>query len=441
MPIPGTIATRDIHVSIAEFNGDSSEGTVTFTNTYFLYDETGNVILAPGAYSAALVDGEATITVPATDAAGVTPSGRSLQVDITLTSGWARRYAIEVATGVGTLELSDIAPALSAAAVTTYATQVALDATNAEVDDLGSTVQSTGITWGFEMSDSGTPATIAIAAGVGYVVDETDPAIPVITRVEEDARTAVLDAASQARVLTWWLMDADGVLTQQAAEPTPQERREFIVLGRTAYNPLTGLLLGFKNIRTMLRQQANVVVDLMDALGPFSINTGNRISPVSGTLSFNKTTGLVFLRGSAHDDEPNNPNEGSTPAQTPAQFRRITQTTAAVTPLFTTLDVGNYDLNGTVTAVTGGTNSATIQRVWLTPADNTADQISVTYGQSVYSSLTNAINSIGTSTFVPNPGLSSLSALIGYIAVIRTATNLADTTQATFVIAGKFAAS
>ncbi len=76
--------------------------------------------------------------------------------------------------------------------------------------------------------------------------------------------------------------------------------------------------------------------------------------------------------------------------------------------------------------------------MYVTPADNTIDQISVQYGQTVYSSLVNALDAIGVGTFVPNPGLAQLAALIGYIVVTRTATNLADTTQARFVTAAKF---
>lgn len=437
MPFPVTLATRQIHVDVRDATGNAAAGSVTFTNQFWLFDETGNVVLAPGSYTAALVNGEATVEVPATDAAGVTPTSRTVTVQIRV--GAVRTsYAIEVPSGVGTLELADLPPVATPPAVVTYATAAQLAATNAEVDDLGQTVQSTGITWGFEMSANAAPATINIAAGVGYIVDETVPSAPVVTRVEEDDRTAVLDAAGQARVLTWWLMDEAGALTQQAAVPTPQQRREFIILGRTAYNPLTGVFLGFKHIHTMLRQQANLLVDLMDALGPFSLS-GNRITPVSGTLSFDKTAGFVYLRGAAHDIEPGNPNEGSTPAQTPAQFRRLTQTTATVTPLFTTLDVGNYDVGGVVTPIGGGAGSSTIQRVWLTPSDNTQDQISVQYGQTVHSSLTAALDGIGVGTYTPNPGLPDLAALIGYIVVTKTATDLSDTAQARFVNAAKFA--
>lgn len=305
--------------------------------------------------------------------------------------------------------------------------------------ELAEITMSTGVDVGGEITPNGADTTaVDIAAVRAYIVDDvTDPENPVITAINQPARTVQLDAAAQLRVITWWLMDAAGVLTQQAATPTHLERRQSVVLGRTAFNPLTGAVIGAKSIQTGLRQSGPQLVDLMEALGPFSL-TGNRIAPVTGTLQFSKSAGLVFLHSIAEDTTPWNPHEGVTPVQSPAQFRRILRATAAVTPIVNTIDAANYDNNGVLTPVGGGTNSSTIQRVFLTPADNTADQVSVQYGQIVYASLAAALDSLSVGTFVPNPGLAELAAFIGYIVVTRTATNLADTTQARFINAGKF---
>lgn len=305
--------------------------------------------------------------------------------------------------------------------------------------ELAEATLSTGVVTGGVITANGVdPIAVDISAVHAFIVDDvTDPPNPLITEIIEPNRTVQLDAAAQLRVLTWWLMDTTGALIQQATTPTPEQRRQFVVLGRTAFNPLTVQILGTKSIHTMLQQDANSLVDLMQALGPFSLS-GNRITPVAGTLQFNKTAGLVFLHSIAHDITPGNPHEGSTPAQTPAQFRRILQTTGTPSPIVNTIDPANYDVGGVLTPVGGGAGSSTIQRVYVTPADNTIDQISVQYGQTVYSSLVNALDGIGVGTFVPNSGLSELAALVGYIVVTRTATNLADTTQARFVTAAKF---
>lgn len=304
---------------------------------------------------------------------------------------------------------------------------------------LAESTMSTGIVVGGQLSaNGGDPIAVDIAAVRGYVVDDVDdPNNPQIIEVTQPAQTVQLDAAAQTRVLTWWLINSAGAVIQQATTPTPQERRLNIVLGRTAFNPVSGVILGIKSISVTTQQDANDIVDLMEALGPFSL-TGNRITPVAGTLRFDKSAGLVFLHAIARGTTPGNPHEGSTPAQTPAQFRRILRTTAAVSPIVNTIDPANYDNGGVLTPIGGGAGSSTIQRVYVTPADNTIDQISVQYGQTVYSSLVNALDAIGVGTFVPNPGLAELAALVGYIVVTRTATNLADTTQARFVTAAKF---
>lgn len=305
--------------------------------------------------------------------------------------------------------------------------------------ELAEITMSTGISVGGEITaNGGDPIAADIAAVEAFIVDDiTDPLNPSVIAINEPARTVQLDAAAQLRSLTWWLMDGTGALIQQAALPTALQRRQLVVIGRTFFNPLSGTIIGSKSIHTMLRQQGPQLVDLMEALGPFSLS-GNSIAPVAATLQFTKTDGFVFIHSIAEDSTPWNPHEGATPAQAPAQFRRILRATAVPSPIVNTIDPANYDNAGVLTPIGGGVGSSTIQRVFVTPADNTIDQISVQYGQTVYSSLANALAAVNVGTFIPNPGLIELSALIGYIVVTRTATNLADTTQARFINAGKF---
>lgn len=133
MPLPATITTRSVRAQILDAAGNPAVGRVAFINAAALYDETGDLVLSPGTYTAVLdAEGEATVTVPTTDAAGVTPTGRTLTVLIT-TSTLHSRYDIEVPTGVGTLELADLPPVLSAGDPITYATAAALAALDTEV--------------------------------------------------------------------------------------------------------------------------------------------------------------------------------------------------------------------------------------------------------------------------------------------------------------------
>jgi hypothetical protein len=102
--------------------------------------------------------------------------------------------------------------------------------------------------------------------------------------------------------------------------------------------------------------------------------------------------------------------------------------------------VANYDPGGlgVVTPVGGGANRSTNFRVWGFASPTTGDQVTIQYGQNTYSTLALAADSIGTGSYIPNP-LFVDGALLGWISVIRSATNLSDPNQAIFTRAGKFA--
>jgi hypothetical protein len=304
---------------------------------------------------------------------------------------------------------------------------------------------TTGIASGGDMTiNAGNPQAVDFAPLIGYVASNnlTVSSSPSVVRVDAPAQTVVLDAAAQLRTLTFWLMDSAGVISQQATRPTNTQRRTHLALGGTVYDTVGGVLLETQSIPVILPQQGNQLADLMDALGPFSLSSNpSRISPNGANLSFNKSAGSLFARafnhyvGAALTDDP---HITPSPAQTPAQFRRVTRTPGLTPPVVTTIDPANFDVGGVVTPVGGGVNSATIQRVYLFATSLTANQLVVQYGQVTYGSLANAVAAIASGVFVPNP-VTADGTLIGYIAVIRTATNLTDPTQAAFVNAGKFA--
>lgn len=300
---------------------------------------------------------------------------------------------------------------------------------------------STGIASGGEL-DIATSTSLTINAFVGYVVDNVllTSTVPTITKVDEPTQTVALDAGSLARSITWWMCDAAGNIIQQAAQPTPEQRRSNILLGVTLFDTGLGQLVEAQSIPVILPQNANQLVDLMDAMGPLSL-TGNLVSSNGVNLAFNKSSGTLFSRASNRFVSgilTTNPHISPSPAQTPATLRRIIRTSVIPTPPpVGTIDPTRYDLNGVLTLVGGGTNTSTIQRVWLFATNVSTAQIAVQYGQATYGSLSTAVEAIGTELFVPAP-VTAVGALIGYIVVTRTATNLSDPTQAVFVKAGKF---
>lgn len=300
---------------------------------------------------------------------------------------------------------------------------------------------STGVASGGEM-DIATPTSVTINALVGYVVDNNalTSVAPTVVKVDQPTQVVALDAFSLTRASTTWLMDSAGNVIQQAGAVTPEQRRTHLALGVTIFDTVTMTLIEAQTRPVILGQPVNQTVDLMDAIGPLS-TAGNAISPAGATLSFNKAPGTLFIRASNHFASgvlTDNPHFSPSPGYTPVTFRRILRTPIVTTPPpVTTLDVANYDLGGVLTPVGGGTNTSTVQRVWAFVTDDTTTQILVQYGQSTYTSLANAVASIGHGAFIPNP-VTVRGALIGYICVIRTATNLSDPAQAVFVQSGKF---
>lgn len=299
---------------------------------------------------------------------------------------------------------------------------------------------TTGIASGGELDiNAGNPQAIDINPLVGYVVDNNalTSVSPSVVKVDQPLRTVVLDAPAQARALTWWLMDSAGVVTQQAFQPTPVQRRTHLELGVSLYDTGLSSLVEVQSQQVSLVQPVNQFADLVDSLAPYRIS-GNVVTPVAASLSFTISSGEIFVRGLNQFVSgvlTDSPHVSPTPTHAPVTtFKRVIRVTESpLPPDVITIDPTRYDLNGVLTNVGGGTNTATVQRVYVTPASNPSSQVAVQYGQTTYASLTAALAAIGTFNFQPNP-VSRFGALVAYIAVIRTATNLADPLQAVVVI-------
>lgn len=306
---------------------------------------------------------------------------------------------------------------------------------NLDAWDGASIALSTGLMSGGTMAPAGT--SVSFGETVGYVVDyATDSFRPALTRVHVNAQTVPLDAAALTRTLTWWLLSSSGTFVQQPLLPTQVQRRTHVVLGFSIL--FGGVVVTANAIPQSLPQPYNNYADLTDTLGPYIIN-GALASPNGANLSFNITSGTMFSRSFRVDTDPNDPNVAPIAAQTPARFRYALSTTTAFPPTTITLvDPANYESGGVLIPVPGGTNVATIQRLFVFAQDAATDQLVMQYGQRTYASLAAAVAGIGVETYTVNPVF--VGALVGWLAVIRTATDLSNPAQATFVPAtAKFA--
>lgn len=298
-----------------------------------------------------------------------------------------------------------------------------------DVFDAGSVALSTGVMSGGRLALSANPVAVDFSETVGYVVDySTDDFRPTLTRVHSPAQTVALDAPALTRDVTFWLLASNGTFVQQAFPPTATQRRTHIELGFSVLNG--GAVFLVETTPVVLPQPMNQFVDLLSSLSPFSIS-GNALSPNGVNLSINKTAGTMFSRSFNYESVPNNPHTAITPAQAPVSVRYSTRNTVVFPPHQTALDPANYDVGGVVTPVGGGAMTSTLQRVFLFALDNAVDQVAVQYGQNTYASLADAAASVNTAAFVVNPVF--IGTVIGWIAMTRTATNLSDPAQATFI--------
>ena len=301
---------------------------------------------------------------------------------------------------------------------------------------------NTGIVSGGDINVNGSnPLAIDITPLHGYIVDYvTDPDNPSITEVvTTTTMTVALTPESQGRAITWWLMDGDQNITQQALRPSGTQRRTSLVLGVTTV--LAGQIGIEQSIPVINQQPVNQLYDLMDAMGAFSIS-GNQIT-ANANLSLSASPGRVFSRGWNHYNEgvpTNEPHVVPTVGGDPVPWLRILRNTSTLLSApNVSIDVANYDNGGALTAVGGDTNRSTVLRLWLFPTnDNISDIHVAQYGQTVYDSLSDAVMAAGDPAFVINPALPGNGVLVAFLAVRHTATNLADPTQARVIPASKF---
>lgn len=378
---------------------------------------------------AELVDGEFSITLVPQDATGISPTGWSYTIigEFVNAPGWTR-YSV-LSKDEPNVILSDILdststdPALSSASV--FRTEA--------VKVMG---LDTGVLWGADLNDSATVGSVDLAAGAGIIVDYlVDEESPDITLVPITAQTiAISDLVSP---VTWLMMSSAGAIVQQTTRPTNAQRRTHLQLGAVVVS--AGDIIIEQTLHQILSQPLNQLYDLMDAIGAFNI-TGNLISAAGSNLQLAKESGTVFARSFNHfanDAITNDPHVSSVPAQNPVTMRYVTQLPQAPVATVTSVSPGFYDVGGTITAVPGAGTVATIQRVFLFPENETANQIVIQYGQTVYSSLDAAVAAINTTAYVKNP-INEFGVLIGYVVVTKNAANLSNANSARIISAARF---
>jgi len=271
----------------------------------------------------------------------------------------------------------------------------------------------------------------SIAPVKGWLVDNTtNPIEPNLKVIFYSGTTGMTTPYLNTDTSTYVLLNSASTITLQSTFPTSKQRVENILLGKVIHPNKTAI----QNVNNTVDYSLSPMSAIRDLWAPLKlINQGIVISANGANLQFNKSSGTLWGNGINWVTSMRSPNSVTLSGSSPATFQYRTQT-GGTTSDVTSIDPANYDVGGVVTAVGGGANSSTNQRVYVFPTG----VVRVQYGQTVYSSLANAVAGIQTESFVEFANNRDNGILVGIISVNKNATNLSNTAEAVFIPASKF---
>ena len=275
--------------------------------------------------------------------------------------------------------------------------------------------------------------TINISSMKGWIVDNAGPTSstrPTVKLIEYAGATGVTLSNITSATETYFLVDSNGLLTQQTSFPTPRQRRENIYLGKVGHANKSTIANVFPEPDIDISPAAQV----RDMFTPIKlINNGVYPSYIGATLSFQTSAGTLWGIGIGYITDVLNPSSITVPGYSPVTFQYRTKTGGTYSNT-TLIDPGYYDNAGVRTAIGAPTKQATNQRIFLIQNG----QFRVQYGQTVYSDLTTALASVQNEVYDTFVNFRDNGILIGILSVVSNATNLSDPLQAKFLLVSKF---
>lgn len=291
---------------------------------------------------------------------------------------------------------------------------------------------TTGVVDGALLSINADPTKFNLSAQVLSFSDYSSSlSAPDVNPINCPAQSAVAVANLATADSTYISVSPSCTIIQSTTFPTQVQRRTNAFIGRLSHVNRTSVT-AVANLPDLVVGSNSQLYDLYDAIGPFNIS-GNVISPNGANLSFNRSAGSIFRRSANYSSSKQNPHVVSFSGATASNFFRSTQTATNPTPV-NVIDVANYDVAGTVTAIPGVGGTSTNRRVYIF----STGAIAIQYGQVTYGSLANAIAGITTESFVVNPQLSEGGVLLAIISCRKDATNLSNTAQCKITKTGRF---
>jgi hypothetical protein len=297
---------------------------------------------------------------------------------------------------------------------------------------------ATGLLYGGIVTWSGSVVYVSSGSGiiVNYNASTGSEISPVIDYVTWGPITASVTNITSSQV-TYLYIDNNGTLQQQPQLFTSEQFQQYIPLGAVGHFDYTNVQAFGGDVNTAYGQQTQTNT-FIDAFGPLKLN-GYILTPQTNTLQLNVGSGTSFIHGGFYTQNQNDPSTlTSNSAITASIVRCYTSGSETVFlddtgSFFTTVDPTKWDNNGVLDTI----NSAnwSIQRVFSYPQTNT---LYIYYGQSEYSTFTNALQYLASDPFVEGLATQPFTVFVGYLILKGNTTNLADTANNRIIQAGLY---
>lgn len=423
--LSGDVMQGDIDLNSQRiFNIPTPTTDSDVVNKKYVDDKTAASLAEAAASAAAALVSEGNASTSASAASGSAVTAASSATDAGTSATNAATSETNAATSETNAEASATNAALSAAGAAAAATAAVGEAL------------STGLMTGGVPAINGDTTKFDVTAGSARVVDNTtDPLNPVVSKFTWTAFTAETVDNIGSQLVTYLSINSSGVLIQRASLPTATQRRTDVFLGVLVHTNQT-ILNAINDIPTVGIDIGAQLEDVIQSAIGFINISGNEITANGANLSIDKALGKIFKPGVNFATDNTSPHTKTLTAMPLATFRYRTQDGTEGSDV-TLVDPANYDVGGTVTAIAGSNNQATIQRINVFSSNIIRTQ----YGQTIYSNIAAAIESFTPDVFVTETNIGENGLLLGYLIVRKGATDLSDAGDARFVPAGAAATS
>ena len=278
---------------------------------------------------------------------------------------------------------------------------------------------SSSVVSGFTITQA-SPTAINISSGVMVIVDKTNPLSPIVNKYTIPAQTNINMGGLSTQGYTSIQVDAAGTFTQSTnVIPTSVSQQTAVRLGVVSHVFGTGSIEGISGWWTCGHSAEARLNSILQHFGVSKKGIG--LSASGSALQIKTTSGQLCADGLDADILSKSPDIQPITALNPSTVNvRLTRSSFYDTNA--NVDVTQYDLNGTKTAIPGNASISTIHRVYMLFNNVLAIQL----GQNTYANVNDALIALsnGSDTFVEHPVLNGVSIRIGYIIVSKGSTNL-----------------